>query len=201
MASFIPFPDCCEAAIEFDLDGIPCVNTLGFHNTASEPFAVTDLADLATVIQTYLITGLATDQAPIVQYRNIHLRTLDSVSGPVFDQPLTNAGSASGTPVPNQVSMTITFLSGIAGRSYRGRNYIAGLQASTLADQRTWQGSGMSYVQSVYETFDGHLPSVSAEHVILSRFLDKAPREIGHAQPVIGYRANSQVHTQRRRLT
>lgn len=199
--SFIPFDNCCEAAIEFDLAGIASVITLGFRSTVSEPFSVTDLADLATVIETQLVVPLAAIQAPTAVYRNIHLRDLDSVSGNVYDQPLTAVGSEGNTPVANQVAMTVTFLTGIAGRSYRGRNYVAGWRTQNLLNPTTFNSDICGIVAGIYETFDGALPAVSASHVVLSRFLDKSPRELGHAQDIIGYRANTQVHTQRRRLT
>lgn len=199
--SFIPFADCCEAAIEFLLDGIPSVITLGFHHTVAGAYGIADLADLATVIESQLVTPLATGQAPIVHYTNIHLRDLDSVSGAVFDNPLTNVGSETHDPVQNQVCMTVTFLTGVAGRSYRGRNYIAGLTVEELADSKTWAASQQVFIDGLYETFDAALPSVQSEHVVLSRFSGGAPRLSGVATPVIGYRANAQVYTQRRRLT
>lgn len=198
---FVPFADCCEAAIMFDLDTIPSVITLGFHNTGSIPFDVPALADLATVLSVNFVTPLAVQLNTTVHFRNIHLRDLDSVSGAVFDQPLTQVGSSAGVAVPNQVATTVTFLTGVAGRSYRGRNYVPGATNGALADQKTFTDGYLADILSVYEGMDTHLASAAAEHVVLSRFLDKAPRESGHAQAVIGYRVNAPIHTQRRRLT
>lgn len=201
MADFIPFVDCCEAAIEFSLDGVPCVVTMGFRHTVSAAYSVSDLGVLATAIDVHYVTPLAARQEGVVVYRNIHLRDLDAVDGAVFDLPLAVPGGGLGTAVPNQVAMTVTFLTGVAGRSFRGRNYVAGLPAGTLADQRTWDTGETGAIQAIYEGFDGALPAADSEHVVLSRQALGNPRETGVATPVIGYRANPQVYTQRRRLT
>lgn len=200
MATFIPFPSCCEANIQFALQGIPAEITLGFRNTDDEEYTASDLADLASVLQEYLVTPLAVLQTTAVNYVNIHMRALGSDSGAVDDLPLTNAGSASGAGVTNQASLTVTFLTGIAGRSYRGRNYIGGLPNSQLGNLHTWGNTVLTAVLGVYEGMDEHLAAASSSHVVLSRYLDKVPRETGHAQDVIGYRPNSLVATQRRRL-
>jgi hypothetical protein len=97
--------------------------------------------------------------------------------------------------------MTVTFLTGVAGRSYRGRNYIPALPSAAGATDRTWTNAAVAAVNSAYETFDLALPGVDSEHVVLSRANEGAPRVSGVATPVIGYRANVQMFTQRRRLT
>lgn len=199
--SFIPFPSCCEAAIQFVSSGIPGVITLGFKHTGDVEYTPTSLGDLATVISTQLVNALRLEQTNSVHYTNIHLRDLGSVSGAVFDLPLTATGSQNVPPVQNQVAMTVTFLTGVAGRSYRGRNYLPSLPAGSLVSPTTWDSGLAALLDTVYETFDLALPAVDSQHCVLSRFLDKSPRVTGHAQPVIGYRANTPVYTQRRRLT
>lgn len=199
--SFIPFTDCCEASLEFTLVGIPGAITLGFHHTVAGAFGVADLGDLATVIDTALITNMKLHQCNMLTWHNIHLRDLDSISGAVFDQPLAITGAITTTCVPSQVAMTVTFLTGVAGRSYRGRNYIPALPVVELNNAQTWGPTIVGLMQGYYETFDVALAAVDAEHVVLSRFNGGAPRVSGVATPVIGYRANVPVFTQRRRLT
>jgi len=201
MASFIPFVDCCEAVIQFLLDTIPGVITLGFKHTVSGAYGVADLGDLATAISTHLVTPLAAVQSGQIHYTNIHLRDLDTVSGAVFDQPLTQVGGVSGGSLPNQVAMTVTFLTGVAGRSFRGRNFIPALPIADTASDRTWSASIIASMTTIYENFDVSLPAVDSSHVVLSRFSGGAPRLTGIATDVIGYRANVGVYTQRRRLT
>lgn len=199
--TFIPFADCCEAVIQFLLDGVPGLISLGFHHTVAAAYSVTNLADLATAIHTGLIVPLKARQTGQVKYTNIHLRDLDTVTGAVFDQPLTDVGTATGDNLPNQVAMTVTFLTGVAGRSYRGRNYVPALPAASTLTDRTWDPAVIAAVQAAYETFDLALPAADSEHVVLSRANGGAPRMAGVATRVIGYRANTQIFTQRRRLT
>lgn len=199
--AFIPVPDCCEAGIEFFLDAVPSVITLGFRHTGGGGYDISGLADLATALVTSFITPLVGDQTSDVVYSNIHLRSLDAENGAVFDQPLTAVGTNGTSGVANQVSMTVSFLTGIAGRSYRGRNYVAGLPTAALADQRNWNATYIGRLLEDYQTMDLALPAVDSEHVVISRFQGGETRSPGVATPVIGYRPNRPVYTQRRRLT
>jgi hypothetical protein len=199
--TYIPFVDCAAANIQFDLDGIPCEITLGFHKVTAGPPVVGDLMNLATVIQSDLVVPLKGDQTAIVEYRNIHVVDLDSVSGPTYDLPLTDVGTATGGAVPNNVALCVTFLTGARGRSYRGRNYIAGLPLGATASNVEWTTGAAAGIQTIYENFDLALPPINWEHSVLSRFNGGAPRVTGHQQPVIAYRGNTGMVTQRRRLT
>jgi len=62
-------------------------------------------------------------------YRETYARSLHSSAAPEFTV-LTNAGDPGGQvspAMPGNVTFTIKFLTGLTGRSFRGRNYVTGI--------------------------------------------------------------------------
>lgn len=199
--SFIPFSDAVEAVVEMTLDSIPSVMTLGFVLLSGGGITVAEMASLGGALHDWLFTDFKPAVAASVDFLNIHITDLDSVSGPVVDTPLGFVGTGTGTAVPNNVALTVTFVTALRGRSYRGRNFVGGIPAANLLNQYQWDSAVLAGFNGIYGDMAGHVADVSWQHVVLSRYLDKAPRELGHTQPVLTYRANEPVHTQRRRLT
>lgn len=198
--TFIPFSDAVEAVVQMTLGGIPAVMTLGFVDISGGGITPTGMGILGGALHDWLFTDFKPAVASSVDFLNIHLTDLDSVSGPVVDTPLGFVGTGTGAAVPNQVAMTVTFNTALRGRSYRGRNYVGGIPASNLLNPYQWNSSVVTGFDGIYGDMAGRVDAVSWQHVVLSRYLDKAPRLIGHSEPVLGYRANAPVYTQKRRL-
>lgn len=114
-------------------------------------------------------------------------------------------GAWNGFTAPLNVAGVITWLTGLAGRSFRGRSYVCGMpldgteqlrfvnfdtreKLSALAgDFLSWFGTGGG--------------SSQGEFVIISRFENGAERSVPIATPVIDFRVNQGFGSQRRRLT
>lgn len=62
----------------------------------------------------------------------VHGRALNVPNGFVVDQPAGVTGGVSNEAAPNNVAACISFRTGIAGRSFRGRNYIPAIPNSVI---------------------------------------------------------------------
>lgn len=200
MTTFIPFSGCAQANLQMTVDTIPAELTLGFRYVAGGALDAAALASLGGALHDWVFTDLKGALSSDVDFLNWHLVDLDALDGFVVDTPLGFTGTGAASAVPNNVALTVTFITALRGRSYRGRNYVPGIPEGGLLNKHQWSDALMSGMNDVYGSLAGHVTTVSWEHVVLSRWLDKSPRSLGHAEPVLAYRSNKPIYTQRRRL-
>lgn len=100
--------------------------------------------------------------------------------------------AAAGNQQPNQLSSVVTWLTGIAGRSYRGRSYFGALGNTQIQGQFT-----SAQYRSAIDIFAYRLTNVwntssAFDFVIFSKKLDTTSK-------VTGYTRRDAIYTQRRR--
>jgi hypothetical protein len=131
---FQPVPGAAEIVMRFALaDGDEAVNTFGAQNASGLQWTASDLALLATAVGNWYGTGDGAGNT----YRS---RVSNAVTCVAVDaRDLTVDGSTFGThavgtlgqdtaaPLPSGVSFVVKSLSGLTGRSNRGRCYLNGL--------------------------------------------------------------------------
>lgn len=200
--AFIPFPaGCVEAVLKGRVDGIPVVNTIGARYLSGSA-TIGDGSNLAAELISWWHTNIAPlVSATLVILDEVTVYDLTSASGWVANDPDPHPGTGSAASVPNNVAMTVTFSTALRGRSYRGRNYVPGLPSGALVNQLAWDTAITSAVEGAYTALPTAMNSVGFGHVVLSRHADHAPRTLGVATTVSGYRANAPIATMRRRLT
>jgi len=121
-----------EAIMRYTWNGQRCENTLWFETvggTAPSPAELATLgADLHSWYQTYLIPF----QGSVCVLNEIYLRQAVAEGGVELTVPgdLLDVGSAGGDPEAGNVTLTVSFRTGLSGRSYRGRNYSIGMTKS-----------------------------------------------------------------------
>lgn len=159
------------------------MNTLGgvFHawfTTSLAPFLTDDLA-----LNGIKITDLETENSPVLNY---------SAAFPEL-------GDTVGEALPNNVALCVTFLTALRGRSYRGRNYLAGIIDTSIVNN-TWAAGTKTAAQNAYIALAATLTAASQEHVVVSRYANGFARATGVTTPVTSYRAAAYATSQRRRL-
>lgn len=200
--AFIPFPTgCVEAVLKGTVDGIPWVNVIGGQYITGAA-TVGDGSNLALALNAWWVANIA----PLVvtglcDIREVDVYDLTSSSGWVATDADAHDGTHATPMVPNNVAMTVTFQTANRGRSFRGRNFIAGLASALLQDQKTWSATAISAMDGAYAALPTAMTGAGFHHVVLSRQTGHAPRTTGVATIVANYRANVPVHTMRRRLT
>lgn len=106
---------------------------------------------------------------------------------------------AAAASTPGNAALVVTFRTGLAGRSFRGRNYIGGLPL-VMDDPNHFTDAFAAALQAAYATLPTVLDTLTLTHVVASRWINGVLRTTGAATPVTGYTVNDQVDSQRRRL-
>jgi hypothetical protein len=138
-----------------------------------------------------------------VNLNEIYLRTLLGPIAPeytlVIEQPA--PGLRVGSPMPNNVTLAISFRSNTTGRSGRGRNYVVGLVEADVANNEVNSGVVALWQAAYAKLFVGEGYITSAVWSIYSRQQGGEDRLSGVLYPIFTVVATDPVvDSQRRRL-
>lgn len=206
---FIPTANTALVELVYSIDNIIIENT--FHVSKGSPYSLADLTALAGTFDTWDSTGTARWQAarigPVVLLY-IKTRALDTSSSPVYTYTIPaggRAGSLTGSGnIPPSVSFCVRLLTGLAGRSYRGRLYIPSYSGSQLQAAPLTQFITPAFALVVVTSLQALMTALAAAGhtwVVTSFYNSGAWRTAGVNTAIlsIGY-ADLRVDTQRRRL-
>lgn len=198
--AFIPAVNTVKTAIEGSLGGQVIINTLYWLFTgAPSETNVADLADrvlewcvdemLSVLSQDFQLVGVtATDQTTDHGYQ-------------ANASPLTTEVGVSTSPAsPANVAGVVTFRTSQVGRSYRGRNYIAGIPDDVTDSPVIFDPTWVSNVVASYALLSGVETDIDCTHVVCSRYTANAPRVTAVLTPITSYTMDSNIDSQRRRL-
>lgn len=200
--AFIPFaPGVVEVHINGFLDGIPCQNVLGAKFVTGAATAIDGTA-LLNSIHTFMVganwyTHLTTNYIE----QGLEAIDLTSASGWTAAVGTVVPGTNAGAPTQSQVAMVVTLQTAKRGRSYRGRNFVAGLPATGLLDTKTWNTGTIAVWNEIYADLVFAIQTAGWTPVVLSRIQDKVPLAEGITTPIASVRANEKLGTIRGRLT
>jgi len=125
--AFVPNDLVAQANVRFLWAGQECENTLYFvSDFAADLLAIEALAsDLTTYWQTNML-NLQHNTLKFVACEVKRLGAPADLTGTVIPTGTVNGGQT-GDCLPNNVSIAISFFTGMSGKSFRGRNYWAGI--------------------------------------------------------------------------
>jgi hypothetical protein len=200
--AFIPVENCAKIVIEGTVDGQQVDNDLYFRHTTG---AITE-ADLVS-LTSQIASWMGSTYAPLLnvawQGSRVKGRALDFSFGFVAETSMVGTvGGVSGEAAPNNCSMSVSFRTSFAGRSFRGRNYVPCLTNS----QVTGNVIDTGFITDVIAAYtDLIFPGVSAppgwEWAVVSLFTLGAPRVAGVFTAVTSVIVvDNIVDSQRRRL-
>lgn len=112
----------------------------------------------------------------------------------------TDVGGASGASAPANASLVVSFRTDRTGRSYRGRNYIAGIPMAQVNTPTTVLPAYQAGVMAAYAELSGTESAANCTHVVVSKFHNKVARPAGVPTTVMAYSADNRIDSQRRRL-
>lgn len=199
--AFVPVPGVLEAEIRMSLDNQLVENTLYFKPTVTTPGGTpTDLANDLLVWWTVNMSPALSDNTLL---REIYVTDLTTATSGAATQPApapAPTGGRTGAPSPNNVSLAVSFRTAQRGRSFRGRNYIAGInEPDTEWNQISAALEGLilaGYNALLTAPFSGDW-----EWGVVSRFANKAPRVTGVFTPITSVTiVDRTIDSQRRRL-
>lgn len=171
-------------------DGQKIENTLWF-----DVGTVPDVVSMEPVLEglfTWWTDHYALNCSETVSLREIVVTSMHSSTGPVlsFSPPTLETGDVSEDSLPNNVALTVSFRTALRGRSFRGRNYYAGLTANQVTGNTVNSISAASIRDIYQDLVTGDMADIGTL-VIASRFSGvdpdtgkPIPRDEGVATPV-----------------
>ncbi len=199
---FIPIPNTVLlTAIFRDADGVEAINRF-YPSTVSVPTEddLTECAGIYTDVFTEAMVGITMSNWTL---EGVICRAMNEEFGLEFvasDGVPQDGGVGSGAQ-PNQVSATVTWLTGLVGRSFRGRTYMVGLPLTFVASgQKQLTDTGRTNLQNAFETLRTAFETGGHALQVVSLSSGGIPRSEGVTTTILSVRANFPLATQRRRL-
>ncbi len=115
------------------------------------------------------------------------------------DGTLPIVGLQAGNAIPANCAAVVSQRTARTGRSYRGRNYVGGLNVATVTDN-TLNADLVTDLGQIYAVIRAGLALIDLQHVVYSLKFEGENRITPIATPITGTIVNDQVDTQRRRM-
>lgn len=200
--AFIPVDGVASVEIRADHNDVPVENVLHFF-TGESPATESILVDLAGQVASSWTANVMPLMVEDYTLREIHARdlTLEAGAQATDTTVLGQAGELVEPSMPGNVAFCVSLRTGIVGRSFRGRIYLAG-QSESRVVKNVVDGTHVTALVAAIASVRADLQAVGFTMVIASRFHNGAPRLAGVATGVSAVLAvTNRVSTQRRRLT
>lgn len=196
---FIPVPNVVKLEAIFNFNGQICENV--HHYEKDVAWDVASMQNLASEYIQAWTTFLRPTMTNEVSLSNIKVTDLTTQfsNGIEYSTGLPLAGSSVAPASPNNVTLSVTWVTAFRGRSFRGRTYHIGLKESEVG-QNEVTVSYAGIMAAFYGALFTSVPSTGETMVVVSYREGNAPRAEGLATPIIGISINRTVDSQRRRL-
>lgn len=199
--AFQPAPNCVGVEIRCDLFGERVENTLNFELPGTP--TASEVQEIAEQIEGWFVTSLLPGLSNQLFYVETYARSLHSASAPEFTAN-TNAGDPGGQTspgLPANVTWCVKFLTGLTGRSYRGRNYMVGLCENQVVGN-TFDSTAAANFVAAYEDILTIQAGFDWVWIVLSRQQNNVVLTNAVGAPVIGVGYTDLfIDSQRRRLS
>lgn len=194
-------PNVAQFNLNFTYQDEPAQNTLYFLYT-TEP-TTSNLNTTATLIYNIWANNAAPFAPSTVRLNEVKAMSLDSPGAPVggYTPSTPSTGADLGASAPNQDTISVSFRTGFAGRSRRGRNYWIGLLKANITNNRL----DPAVMGAIIDYYNEFLPSsgifTNCVWGVYSRFANKTPRLIGLFTPINQVLfVNNVIDSQRNRM-
>lgn len=195
---FVPVVNAVEVTVKYMYRQQLCENVYGFLDNDGLP-TTADVDNLLVLMEQWLNDEYMPFLSDNVSGLALHARSLTTITSPVADRAFTTTGGIVVAADPNNVSLAVSFRTGIPGRSFRGRSYIIGIPADQINENEV-SGTFLANMITAYEAL-APIMGTMWSHAVLSKFTGGAPRVSGVASPVLSYLfSDNIIDSQRRRL-
>lgn len=196
--AFIPALNCAKITAVYNQTGVPAANI--FHCRYSGVFDESQAIAIADAFTTVWNAQMMPDLASGLVYTSCEVRDLEVEAGEVYNitTDLPQAGGVS-QEFANNVALTITWQTGAAGRSQRGRSYIPGCPVGAY-QKESFLDAFVTNMQTNASAVIDAMTSADYPLVVASYYHNLAPRTTASLRDILSGRANKPVHTMRKRL-
>jgi hypothetical protein len=184
----------------FDYGGQEVVNVFNVQTPAAP--TSTDRTNIATAFHTWWTNNLKAYLVPDMKLTLIRVVDLSSQNSPSTEVSVSppEAGTASGSDSVAGGALVVTHRTGLRGRNYRGRTYLAGWSESQRTDNVSVVLTYATNLVNAFVALVTALNSAGYALVVLSKFFNKAPRGQGAKTVITGFTMDTAIDSQRRRL-
>lgn len=198
---YVPVMDTVMVELRQTLLGEKVENTLAFKMDGGfSTMQMTGLCNDLLLWWTNTYRGALSIQLTL---RELVCTDLSSQTGPVITvvAPTPNpAGMVVQDSEPGNVSLCVSFRTNFRGRSYRGRNYVAGIPITARVGN-TVIPTFVANIQGAYNAIPAAMVSAPWEWCVVSRFTNGAPRVAGASTPIeSAIIVDNNIDSMRRRL-
>lgn len=209
MSVYVPVANTIQAELRQTLGGQQLMNVLHFEKT-SQP-TVADMTALGNDLADWWISNMAPELSSNLSLIEVYLTDLTSQIGATVSvvTALPQVGGLADESMSNNVAACISFKTPFRGRSFQGRNYIAGLSAARVL-LNVIDTASLNAFRSAYQLFSAFPGNIGFTHVVVSRYSGSTivggkkiptPRVAGITSDVQTYKFTTPyVRTQRDRL-
>lgn len=196
---FIPIPNVSMHTVNYTWLGQQVQNVFHvLHGSAPTSGMIGAAND---IIVAWWNTEIEPNVSNQVEARSVIGTSQHVVNGPQFTTafPPGSVGQLTSPSMPSGVTVAVSWRTGNAGRSFRGRTYHVGLVEAQVVDNEIDSGTHATliagYVQLVTDLAVADTPLVVA-----SRYTNNAPRTTGVATVITSTLIDTFIDSQRRRL-
>lgn len=168
-------PKCAEVAIKYLVNGATCTNILHFTKGAGAAFTLPELSGLAAAVANAWAGGVLQSLPATVLGLSCTATDIGALGGlqAVNTANIAFNGSVVTPTLPSNVAFVLKFLTGRVGRSFRGRNYIAGLGESQVTSNQISSTLADEFVQGYIDIREDALAD-GWDWVVVSRTINGA---------------------------
>jgi len=199
--AFIPTLNCVQARLMAQTAAGAVAENVFYCATTSAP-TTTDMQEIGDAIGEWVAESYQNITNTDWTYTGINLRAVNEEEGlaQFFTDGFPLAGEAGGAGGGHQVTYTVTWSTGLIGRSARGRSYGIGLPSTYIAAGSRLSDVGRGALQPPWANLLTILSAAGHALQVVS-FVDAGvPRTEGRKLPVLSCNVRFPLATQRRRL-
>jgi len=199
--AFIPTLNTVKVCLKYDTNGELACNVYNV-DVGAEP-TVPVMTTVAEVFKLWFTTYLAPITHIATSLEAIEVTDISSASddGIIYTTGLPIAGTSSGDPLPNNVTVATKLLSGLTGRSRRGRKFFVGMSDNNItADRQHISGAMQTALQTAFTELLNAITAESWTWVVTSLISGGVPRTEGLNTAIISVATNAVLDSMRRRL-
>lgn len=198
--AFVPAPGVCQVDLIQSQGGAPIVNSIYIRKTTA--WTETDQGLLRAAIQTWWVNTHRANLSNDIALTAIRTRDLSVQDGVTVTQQLAtpSPGTRPVDAAPNNVALVTSLRTGLAGRSRRGRLYLAGIGEDEVG-QVIIDPARTAAIGSSMTALATTISAQGWDWVVISRFLNGVARVTALVTQILTIITNSGLDSQRRRLT
>lgn len=196
---FVPVPDVARVELVFQQQAQICENVFHVYDPAG--WSTATLTALALDAKNKYNTTIRLGQCASTALVKILCRDLTDETSPGIEYaaglPLTGGSADPGMPM--NVTVAVKWLTGLRGRSYRGRSYHVGIPAAQCSLSTVVPASLAALVID-YDNWRTFPQGINQQMVVISTRHNKVARNPGVWTAITGVSIDGTLDSQRRRL-